>query len=460
MCIDWPKTRGTTPEAAEAQKREFIQILDSLEVAGANAVLLQVRPMADALYRSTKEPWSSYITGKRGAAPAEGWDPLKFAIDEAHNRGMELHAWVNPFRFAIGQKGNTPQDQQAINRKLIISHKNASSGKIYSIFDPGNPEAVNHLVAVCREIVRNYDIDGMIFDDYFYPDGMPLPAGMDKETAANQRRGYVNSAVKAVYAMIQKEKPWVRFGIAPAGVGGGNGKATARYNLLPPTYGSDWMYDRIYCDPLAWLAEGSVDYVSPQIYWPTNHSTNPYEPIADWWAGIAKHFKRHVYGSHNLTNIASTPAHWREQGKQIDIDRKWPNPGSILYSMASMSGKRSGGLANYLGNHQWEALALAPSMTWKHARNPGKITGLTVGSDGQMRWNRNPAGRYVIYAIPDGKSPAQAKDPSGMNYRPQYIVGVSYTNSYVLPDWLWDGYRYAVAPYDRFGNEWPATLAE
>ena len=90
----------------------------------------------------------------------------------------------------------------------------------------------------------------------------------------------------------------------------------------------------------------------------------------------------------------------------------------------------------------------------------GKITGLTVGSDGQMRWNRNPAGRYVIYAIPDGKSPAQAKDPSGMNYRPQYIVGVSYTNSYVLPDWLWDGYRYAVAPYDRFGNEWPATLAE
>lgn len=178
------------------------------------------------------------------------------------------------------------------------------------------------------------------------------------------------------------------------------------------------MYDRIFCDPLAWLNEGTVDYVSPQLYWPSDHETNPYEPLAQWWDKTARHFRRHCFPSHSLTNLASTPAHWQEQGLQIDIDRRAASPGSVLYSASSLTGKKAGGLASWLGNRQYLMPALMPPMEWKHAPNPGKISGLTL--DGEMlRWKGNDAGRYVVYALPDDLTAEDvAADAPDRNYLP------------------------------------------
>jgi len=271
--IDWPSVQGATPEIAEQQKAELTTLIDTLQTAGLNAIFLQVRPMADAIYASDKEPWSSYLTGRRGTAPADGWDPLAFAVEEAHARGMELHAWVNPLRFAASSASlpSTPADTRALRNGWILK-----SGKSPAVFDPANESAVQHVVDVCRDIIRRYDIDGLVFDDYFYPDRFPRQANEPADRYGELRRHYVNKTVAAVHAMVEKTKPWVRFGVAPAGVAGGNGKATAKYNILPPIVGSDWIYDRIFCDPLAWLNEGTVDYVSPQLYWPSDHETNPY----------------------------------------------------------------------------------------------------------------------------------------------------------------------------------------
>lgn len=495
--IDWPSQKGATPDVVRRQKKELLQILDTLQYAGINAVFFQVRPMADALYKSDREPWSSFLTGTRGAPP--GWDPLQFAIDEAHARGMELHAWVNPFRFALSEpKAATPHDRRAIEKGWLVCHRETVSApakkaaparksrksrkrrgrgggvggagkqiarqlaaKVVTVFDPGNDEAVEHVVDVCRDIIKDYDVDGLVFDDYFYPEGMPLPKSDDPEKEADTRRRNVNAAIAAVHRMIQREKPWVRFGIAPAGVGGGNGKATSRYGLDRPPVGNDWMYDKIYCDPLAWLAEGTVDYVSPQIYWATDHATNPYEPIAQWWDYVARHFGRHCFPSHSLTNLASTPAHWAEQGRQIDADRESEVPGTVLYSVASINGRKASGIAGYLHGHQYREPALTPPMPWKKTHDPGKITGLKLRRDddgARLTWASQPNMRYVVYVIPDGVSALDALATDGCNFAPEYIAGVTYEPAFGLSDTQARGHWYAVAPYDRCSNEYPVTI--
>ncbi len=481
--IDWPSQTGTGEAVAKAQKKELVEILDLLQGAGFNAVFFQVRPMADALYRSTLEPWSEFLTGKDPQGePA--WDPLEFAVRECHARGMELHAWVNPFRVT---KNEEPRPRRIASGKgtfnpmekgwvLTMRDKPArprrAKGKkgrkrrpapaaqpaVMAILDPGNPDARRHVVEVCREIISKYDVDGLIFDDYFYPDRFPFTPGADPKAEADQRRENVHQTVREIHAMVQEEKPYVRFGISPAGVAGGNGKATAKYGLTPPPVGNDWMYDRIYCDHLAWLSEGTVDYVSPQLYWPSDHSTNPYGPLAQWWEGVAKHFRRHCFASHSLTNVASTPEHWREQGRQIDFDRESAAPGSVLYSVASMSGKKAGGLASSLGMNHYAVPALMPSMEWKHASDPGKVRNLRIDDDGVLSWTGNKARRYVVYAIPYDISAADASDDRGINFLPAYIAGVSYGDSFTLPSYLTADYWYAVAPYDRYGNEWKASV--
>ncbi len=495
--IDWPSQKGAAPDIVRAQKKELCRILDTLQYAGVNAVFFQVRPMADALYKSEREPWSAFLTGTRGTRP--GWDPLRFAVDEAHARGMELHAWVNPFRFALSEpKASTPHDRRAIEKGWLVSHRETTAApakktaparksrkskkrrgrgggvakagqqiarqlasKVVTVFDPGNDEAVGHVVDVCRDIIKSYDVDGLVFDDYFYPEGMPLPKSDNSEKEADARRHNVNAAIAAVHRMIQREKPWVRFGVAPAGVGGGNGKATVRYGLEAPPVGKDWMYDKIYCDPLAWLSEGTVDYVSPQIYWTTDNATNPYEPIAQWWDYVARHFGRHCFPSHSLTNRASTPAQWVEQGRQIDADRESEVPGTVLYSVSSVNGRKASGIAGYLHAHQYRLPALTPPMPWKKTHDPGKITGLKLRHDddgARLTWASQPNMRYVVYVVPDDVSALDALAPDGNNFAPEYIAGVTYTPEFPLTDTRARGHWYAVAPFDRCSNEYPVTI--
>ncbi len=497
--IDWPSKAGTTEADAAAQKRELCEILDILKNAGLNAVMFQVRSMSDAMYKSSFEPWSAYLTGTRGAAPAKGWDPLEFAVAEAHKRGLELHAWVNPFRLANGpapaaakaatggktfnpvEKGwvlsYSKTEKAPAKRRATKGKKKGKSParvtKTVSILDPGNPEARSHIVEVCREIITRYDVDGLIFDDYFYPDGLPLGAGYDfdrwqKEcgskasgmSQADWRRANVGKTIAAVHEMIEKERPWLRFGVSPAGVGGGNGKATAPYGLNPPEVGNDWMYDRIFCNPLEWLADGSVDYVSPQIYWASDHATNPYAPLARWWDDMALHFGRHSYPSQKVLALPEGENAWREQVSQVRVNRMnstGSDAGSIYYSTAHISGKKARGLGEYLRERCYYTTALMPPMPWKEAVDPGAVTGLERRGNA-LSWYPVPDMRYVVYAFPDNLEPLDVLASTGANFMAKYIVAVTYDHTYMLPPDKLQGYWYAVAPYDRYGNEWEAII--
>lgn len=484
--IDWPSVTGATKAAADAQKKELVSLLDMAAGAGFNSVLLQVRPMADALYKSSLEPWSAYLTGSRGVAPADGWDPLAYAVKEAHARGLELHAWVNPFRFSSSANlPSTPADRKAIENDWVLTQlktvtttipagksrkgkkgKNTAARKKttvkgVSILDPGNPDVRRHIVAVCREIVKNYDVDGVVFDDYFYPEKFPVPEGVDPEEEGDRRRANVNQAIAEVYEMIQQEKPWVRFGVAPAGVAGGNGRSAAEHGLEAPSVGHDWMYNDIYCDPLRWMAEGTVDYVSPQVYWPMNHATNPFEPLAQWWAGVSRHFSRDMYISQNVPSLPAGDAAWKEQRTEVGVNRlaslnAGVAPGQIFYSAAHLTGKKARGLADELARHEYADKALMPVMRWKEREKPEKIKNLSR-NDNALSWFDRGRGRYVCYAIPNDVGLIDALAEDGGNFDSRYIIGVTYGHRFELPVRVLRGHWYAVAPYTRYGEEGEAV---
>lgn len=470
--LDWPSKAGTDAATARAQQAQLTALLDRMKDAGMNAVMFQVRTFADAMYRSKLEPWAAALTGCRGATPADNWDPLEFCIAEAHRRGMECHAWVNPFRYSTSPRAYTDRFDASVRPMLITyterpKRRNAKA-RTTVILDPGNPKARQHVVDVCRDIVSRYDVDGLVFDDYFYPDRLPLGRGYDFSewkksgttlSQADWRRENVNRTVAAVHDMLAEVKPYVRFGISPAGVGGGNGESSSRYGL-GQCAGNDWMYDRIFCDPLAWLSEGSVDYVSPQIYWNRDHSTNPYEPIAEWWSGVADRFGRHFFASHSLSSFAGkggdTRAAWCERGAQIDANRRFTRDnaaGSIFYAARNING-----FGAHLAKNQFSTPALVPAADWHHAPDPGCVSDLRL-SGNLLSWKPvDNRCRYTVYAIPPGVDMLDAMSVSYGGVSSDYLLGITYEASYRLPESVTKDYTICVAPLDRYGNEWEPTV--
>lgn len=456
--LDWPSSTSSTT----AQKNEMVKYLDVLQKNNFNAVYFQVRTMSDAFYKSSYEPWSSYLTGTRGKDP--GWDPLAFVVEECHKRGMECHAWVNPYRFSTGSNWSTAQDQALKSAGMLLAYTK-SDGKTTTILNPGLESVRKRIVDVCKEIISNYDVDGLVFDDYFYPEGIPVTSSAGdydlwQESGASMtfgdwRRNNVNQMVADVYKMVQQQKPYVRFGISPAGAACTSAAVAAKHGIDRCPVASDWQYDGIFSDPVAWLEAGTIDYISPQLYWKTNHKTNPFGPMTKWWSYVAKHFGRHHYASHSISflNSSNTTGDWEEIGKQVQFSRDYTEneaPGAVFYSAAYVTGKKQSGFGEWLQVNKFQNKALTPAIDWKKSDlEKVQVSALNKRAT-VLSWAGVDNVRYSVYAVPESVN----VETLDSNIPAEYLLGVSYKTTYTMPDDKKSGYNYAVCVLDRYGNEY------
>ena len=324
--IDFPKVKDN----AAMQQEEFIQKLDELEDMGINTVMVQVRPKADALYYSTINPWSDVLTGVQGKYP--GYDPLAFMIEQAHKRGMEIHAWLNPYRITSSGTDLSALSEghpARLNPSWVMTYNNA----LY--YNPEVEGVKQHIEDTIEEIIRNYNVDGIHFDDYFYPSGYPLPAGEGPDgVVANSRREHVNEMVRRVSEVIEQVDPEVEFGISPMGVW--------KNNNTDPTgsaTGGSQSYYTVYADTRTWIQNEWIDYVVPQIYWETTHKTANYETLVSWWSNEVKGTDVKLYIGQGI--YKDTVA--KELTKQLDINKRYKQvEGSVYFSLKDLLNNRQG----------------------------------------------------------------------------------------------------------------------
>ena len=327
--IDWPERRG---EAPETERRELIRILDTAHKLHLNAIVFQVRPSADALYPSDLEPWSEYLTGKQGQAPKPFWDPLAFAIAEAHKRGLELHAWFNPYRaMSPAQKGPNSDTHISKTHPEVVKQY----GKLLWM-DPGEPIVREHTLNVMLDVVRRYDVDGIHMDDYFYPyrDDATDKAHADFPddrswgkylasrgsggrglTRSTWRRQNVNEFVERLYHGIKQVKPWVKFGISPFGI--------YRPGIPSGTSAGVDQYEELFADARLWLNKGWCDYFTPQLYWPIAQKLQAYGTLLDWWVSENKQ-DRHIWPGNFTSRVEPSEKNWNVQEilNQISVTRE------------------------------------------------------------------------------------------------------------------------------------------
>ena len=349
--LDWPSKAGLP---AAQQQAELRAILDRAAELKLNAILLQVRPSADALYRSDKEPWSAVLTGQQGAAP--GYDPLEFAVREAHARKLELHAWFNPFRAATNAKGPFSSKHVTQTHPEWIRRY----GSLMWI-DPGVPEARAYVIDVILDVTRRYGVDGVHIDDYFYPypgngavfsdDPSWTRYGMKSGLSRGDwRRDNINRFVEALYRGIKAEKASVKFGISPFGIYRPGVPATIEAQLDA--------YDQLFADARLWLERGWCDYLAPQLYWGIEPAKQSFPVLLDWWRAQSR-VGRPIWPGIATERVgAKRPA--KEIGNQIELTRRGdPNPGHIHWSMKSLM-RNQGGVADMLKRETYRATATVP----------------------------------------------------------------------------------------------------
>lgn len=401
--IDWPSKRGLP---VEQQKQEFINILDMHYRNGMNAIVMQVRPVADAFYPSTLEPWSEYLTGKQGLPPTPYYDPLQFMIDETHKRGMEFHAWFNPYRavFNTGSSSISPSHITRINKEMAVTY-----GK-YKWFDPALPQVREHVSRVIRDVVSRYDIDAVHFDDYFYPykiDGKDFPdgksyakygKGMNK---ADWRRSNVDSIIKLLSETIKATNPRVKFGISPFGIW-----RNKRQDPSGSETNGSSNYDDLYADIRLWLQKGWIDYVTPQLYWQIGHRLADYNALIDWWS--TNTYGRQLYIGHGIYRY--NEAGWKnpfEIPRQIQIIRQTPNVHGSVYFSSKTFNQNPFGWNDSLRNNYYRIPAIIPPMKWIDSVPPAKpkIDEPRIAFDGtslKLAFKNPPSDvrNYAIYYSP------------------------------------------------------------
>lgn len=401
--LDWPSKPGLS---SELQREELRSLFDSLAIAGINAVFFQVRPEADAMYASEIEPWSHYLSGEQGVAPSPYYDPLRFAIELARERGMELHAWLNPFRTARAIGFYPLSDDHIVKKRpdWILTFRNSSNS--YSMLNPGIKEVRDYVATLVADIVRRYDVDGIHFDDYFYPYS-PAVTNEDRAHFLNDSRGIatiedwrrdnINLVVEQVRDSILTIDPFVKYGISPFAI---------RLNSDAGTRGSEGFH-MIYADPLQWLEKGTIDYIAPQIYWEQKHPVAPYKPVLEFWARVADENNRHIYVGMAPYRLHA-PHNWgiQEIGDMLRLNRTNPHKvhGNIQFRAQNITSNVKG-LADSLAT-SWNArISSIPIMSWKPIDNQNPVDDLTVNrnQDGSvsLEWISMASARVAyIYRYP------------------------------------------------------------
>lgn len=410
--IDWPSKPGLN---VEKQKQELIELLDLHKANGMNAILFQVRPSADAFYAKSREPWSRWLTGTQGIAPNPSYDPLAFAIAEAHKRGMELHAWFNPYRATTSPTAAQSFDHMTRKRPdLFFTY----GGK--KQFDPGIPEVREYIVQVILDVVKGYDVDGIHFDDYFYPYPISGQRINDDATFSKYANGFTNIndwrrnnvdlLIKQLDDSIHHHKKYVKFGVSPFGIWKNKnedpeGSATSGLSN----------YTELYADSRKWVKEGWVDYINPQIYFTFTRRVAPFGTLVDWWSNNA--YGRHLYiGQGAYLVNQKMEAAWRSPSQIPDQIRYIRNnnrvQGSVYFSSKSFStvAKATG---DSLRTDLYKYQALPPQMPWLDEVVPNRPQNLSAEAlaDGvHLKWEKpfvasdgETASGYVVYRFAEGE---------------------------------------------------------
>ncbi len=396
--LNWPSRPGLS---SAQQQAELIALLDRAAQLQLNAVLFQVRPACDAFYASRLEPWSEYLTGAQGRAPSPFYDPLALAVAEAHRRGLELHAWFNPYRVRhASAKGAVAPDHVSRRRPELVRRYGPQLW-----LDPGEPAVQDYSLSVVLDVVRRYDVDGIHFDDYFYPYKEKDAAGNELDfpdeaswrrygartglSRDDWRRENVNAFLRRVSQSVHAAKPWVKFGISPFGIW--------RPGNPPSVQGFD-AYANLYADSRKWLANGWLDYCAPQLYWAVGAKEQSFPALLKWWTG-QNPLGRHLWPGLNDAKVGGGPAGWpaSEIVNQIRLTRRQPGAGGVIHwSMSSLMTAR-GGLAEALAREVYAQPALVPASPWRGNAAPGRPVLTLSGAPGRIRarWRRDPAGDVV-----------------------------------------------------------------
>lgn len=471
--LDWP---GISQDVS-AQQNSFIDMIDSLKNININTVFFQVRAECDALYNSSYEPWSRYLTGTQGTDP--GYDPLSFAISECHKRGIELHAWLNPYRINVSTvDGGNYYAEKNVYKKHPEWALTYSTGK--KILNPGLPLVQKYIRQIVGDIINRYDVDGIHFDDYFYSyDGTPESLdiltyqtyGGQYSNIGDFRRGSINKMIKEVFDTIRQVKPYISFGVSPFGIYGNNMNPSGIVGLDA--------YNVIYCDPLAWLNDGTVDYIVPQLYWPTGGSQD-FGKLLPWWADKVFSKNRHVYAGHgiyrlsdnspsslydfsliyddfkdiiNFSNLeAISVAGWslEEIIKQINIVRQnyaKGATGSVYFRAKDL--ERVKNLKKYLYDNSYYFKSIIPEQHWKNSLKPVKVSNIRIEKDQisnlfSITWDGgNEDNRYAVYAVTDLTDTVNCY--SGKN-----LIDVVFENHFMPKEnMIYDNLNIGIVSYNR-----------
>lgn len=454
--IDFPSNKNLT---ATQQQAEFINILNQHKQTGFNAIVVQIRPTSDALYESSFEPWSEVLTGKQGQNPQ--YDPMKFMIEECRKRGLEFHAWFNPYRVVADvntAKIDSSKHIAAKRPELLLAYGNLR------ILNPGLQDSRNYVTKIVIDVVRRYDVDGVHFDDYFYPYPVSGTVLNDDVTFTQNSRGFTNKnnwrrdnidlLIKQVSDSIKAVKPYVKFGVSPFGIWQNK---TASQPEGSATNGLQ-SYSDIYADSRKWIQQGWVDYLAPQLYWYIGFSVADYSILANWWNNVVTE-PRHIYIGQAMYRV-NADANWNanEIPKQIILNRNLKNVfGSIYYNTTSVN-KNLLGARDSLRNNYYKYPALLPQMTWKDNVLPNSPTNLisTITADGvQLKWSydktvtneMNKTKQFVIYRFKTNEK------VDITDYKSIIYITPTAEENFVDKSAKDANYSYVVTALDRLHNE-------